>query len=1173
MPLKEIIRIVAAGLGLASIAALVWLVGPMVSIGGVRPLENSIVRDIVVVLLVAAAAGVAGWSFWRRRKAAAEIEKGLEQGAEDDGEVLAERMKDALATLKKASKGGRDYLYELPWYVIIGPPGAGKTTALVHSGLKFPLSRGAAPAAVAGLGGTRYCDWWFAEDAVLIDTAGRYTTQDSNAEADRKSWRAFLDLLKANRPRQPINGVIVAIALSDVMTADEAELEAHAQAVRARLIELHESLKIDFPVYALFTKADLVAGFREFFSSFGEAARAQVFGATFQSADRRANLVGEAPAYYDALIARLNELVVDRLQEEPAPGTRVSLYGFPAQVAALKTPVLDFLGRVFEPTRYHANAALRGFYFTSGTQEGAPIDQLIGALAREFGARPAAADAFSGRGQSYFLKDLLGKVIIGEAAWVSTDRAAVMRARLLKGLAIGALALACLSLSLAWFNSYRRNADLIARTKEGAAAFAAAAGPLANESEISDRDLSKILPALNALRYLPAGYETRGEPAPLAATFGLSQLDRLRSASNGAYAMALERMLRPRLVYRLEERMEANRGDPSFLYEALKVYLTLGGLHPADRALVMNYLSRDFSENLYPGAANAEGRRALEAHVAAMLDLNGEVVVGLNGPLVAQTQGELARLSVAQQAYELLRAQAAASSVPEWSAARAGGPDAAAVFEASQGAALETVKIPAFYTYAGFHALFLDQLGSVAQKLKDDRWALGEAGRQAAVEDQYKSLSDDLLARYAKDYVAVWRAALDRLKLKRLLADKPKYVTLAAASAPTSPLKQLIVSVRDETALTRERAAGGKDEAKDDSKQAALFSTRVVPGAEVEQAFSAYRALVDGDPGRSPIDLILNNLGEIYRNLLLSGDPAQAAQASAQIQTQTAALRANANRLPAPFSAMLQQAASDIESDLTNTFRAALNRSLRDEVTGVCQQITANRYPFVKSEREAALSDFGRLFGPQGIIDRFFSGQLARYVDTSKPAWAFRADTNVGRALAGSGAALKDFQRAAQIRDAFFAQGGLAPSLTLTVTPPAGPVAPPAATPTPGAAQAAPPPAPVVTVKMDLNGTPIISPAGASAPVVAQWPGAGTNRAAVIVTSDQPGAQPSMLERRGPWALFRLVEAGAPATQGDETVVIYVVGGRELQYRLRSGATLNPFALPALREFRCPADL
>jgi type VI secretion system protein ImpL len=36
-------------------------------------------------------------------------------------------------------------------------------------------------------------------------------------------------------------------------------------------------------------------------------------------------------------------------------------------------------------------ATLRGFYFTSGTQEGTPIDQLIGALSRNFGSDHAGA--------------------------------------------------------------------------------------------------------------------------------------------------------------------------------------------------------------------------------------------------------------------------------------------------------------------------------------------------------------------------------------------------------------------------------------------------------------------------------------------------------------------------------------------------------------------------------------------------------------------------------------------------------------------------------------------------------------------------------------------------------------------------------------------------------------
>src|SRR5258707_2734777 len=236
---KQITQIILYGVGLGSLAAVVYFAGPFIAIGNWHPLEDTIVRSIIVLLLVAGAAAVAGFSFFRRRKAGNQIADGI-SGAEqtvNDEPVLKERMKDALTTLKAASGNKSGYLYDLPWYVIIGPPGAGKTTALVNSGLKFPLSRGTAPAAVAGVGGTRYCDWWFTEEAVLIDTAGRYTTHDSDAKNDKASWISFLDLLKKSRPRQPINGVLIAISLEDLMMLPPAEIAAHANAIRAPLLE------------------------------------------------------------------------------------------------------------------------------------------------------------------------------------------------------------------------------------------------------------------------------------------------------------------------------------------------------------------------------------------------------------------------------------------------------------------------------------------------------------------------------------------------------------------------------------------------------------------------------------------------------------------------------------------------------------------------------------------------------------------------------------------------------------------------------------------------------------------------------------------------------------------------------------------------------------------------
>ena len=250
---------------------------------------------------------------------------------------MRDKLTTALALLKKAS-GSRGYLYEQPWYAIIGPPGAGKTTALLNAGLSFPLAAEMGQSAVAGVGGTRMCDWWFTETAVLIDTAGRYTTQDSDSAVDKAGWLAFLGLLKRTRARQPLNGVLVAIALSDIAAAPAAERLAHARAIRRRVKELYDQLGVRVPVYALFTKADLIAGFTEFFDDLDRERRGQVWGVTFPLNKSDAGTAGLFGGEFKLLVERLNQRLLDRLQAERSPERRTLIAGFPAQVGQPRRP-------------------------------------------------------------------------------------------------------------------------------------------------------------------------------------------------------------------------------------------------------------------------------------------------------------------------------------------------------------------------------------------------------------------------------------------------------------------------------------------------------------------------------------------------------------------------------------------------------------------------------------------------------------------------------------------------------------------------------------------------------------------------------------------------------------------------------------------------------------------
>jgi type VI secretion system protein ImpL len=1170
---KDMMRIVLAGVGIASLASLVYLAGPLVVIGDFRPFENYIIREITILLLFAAVASFGGFKFYRRRKNAKALAAGVSEAEkkESDEVVLKDKMKDALATLKSASGGKKDFLYDLPWYLLIGPPGSGKTTALINSGLKFPLLRGATPMAIAGVGGTRYCDWWFSEEAVLIDTAGRYTTQDSDAAADKESWFAFLALLKKNRPRQPINGVIVAISLEDLMTLSSADLAAHSNAIRARLLELHDRLKVDFPVYALFTKGDLIAGFMEYFAYLNEQGRQQVWGATFQTGDKSRNMVSEVGVEYDALLERLSEETLDRLQDEPVPNTRVLLFGFPAQMARLKQSVQNFLTQIFEATRYHANATLRGFYFTSGTQQGTPIDQLIGALVKSFGAEEVAATTYSGQGKSYFLHDLILKVITGEAAWVSTDRAAVRRAMILKAAAFSLIALVSAGLLAVWFTSYSRNSVLIEQTDAADKKYLADAGPYAKETLIGDHDLHKVLPLLHELRNMPAGYASRTVATPWTAGFGLSQRERLESSSENAYRVALERLFRPRLLFRLEEELDAKANDPGYIYETLKVYLMLGGLHPADRDLIKSWMRRDWAENLYPGASNAEGRKLLEDHLEAMLDLEtGTPLVELNGRLIDESQKALARLNIAQRAYELLKSQARTSTAGDWVAAKKGGPDVTRVFEAAGDPTLESVRVPEFFTYLGFQHDFIDRLADIADRVKRDRWVLGAAGNQTALSEQYDNLPDDLLTLYTRDFIATWQATLDKLRLRKLTGDKPRYIALSAISAPTSPLTQLIESIGAETTLTHERTSNAKPAASDaPAKPAAPTAPAAIlfkaqdraPGTEVEAAFRPYQVLLEGGSPRRPVDDLVGTLNEITQGLILAATtPTQVQRAVASLQDSVSKLRNSATRFPKPFSDMMQNLAGDVEREVALSSAGQLQVALRDQVTPACQQTVSNRYPFVRgASSDVPLADFAKLFGTGGIMDTFFRQYLDAHADRSKPQWTWRQNTELARTLSLD--TLQSFQRASEIRDAFFQTGGNVPMVQLTVKPAFVSDA---------------------SVTLEIGGTVINATASnsfaantqqpaAASPVLVQWPGASLR--AAISASAGAGGQPSVLERTGPWSLFRLLEAGGISVHGETATVSFAVGGSVLRYDFTSGASRNPLNLAILRAFKCPSGI
>src|SRR5690606_4064505 len=165
----------------------------------------------------------------------------------DDEQVeLRKRFKEALRTLRSTSmyRGRSDkWRNELPWYLMLGPQGSGKTSLLDFSGLEFPLNQAESQRLTKDVSGTRHADWYFAEHAVLVDTAGRYLTQP-DSQIDGSAWNTLLSLLRQRRTK-PLNGVLVNIPLEQLQDNSELDLENLARQTRQRLHEIHQRLGVD----------------------------------------------------------------------------------------------------------------------------------------------------------------------------------------------------------------------------------------------------------------------------------------------------------------------------------------------------------------------------------------------------------------------------------------------------------------------------------------------------------------------------------------------------------------------------------------------------------------------------------------------------------------------------------------------------------------------------------------------------------------------------------------------------------------------------------------------------------------------------------------------------------------------------------------------------------------
>jgi type VI secretion system protein ImpL len=1192
LPTPNSLQPLARGLlslvGLVAAATLVWFVGPLLTMAGRTPLAGERERWTAIGVLVALAALQALWLALRAGRTNRRLidrmvsEASAEQRAahdtpdtavppgpgEQEVELLGQRFERAVGLLKHrrvggrhpwlAARTGRPYVYELPWYVIIGAPGAGKTTALVNSGLEFPLAAQLGKKAVRGIGGTRNCDWWFTNDAVLIDTAGRYTTHDSHRAADRTAWLGFLDLLAQYRPGRPINGVLLTLSVSDLLNASEPQRAAHARELRARIDELHQRLGIRFPIYAMVTKCDLLAGFMEFFADFDKDERAQVWGVTFPydteltSDDPLARLAND----FAVLEKRLNQCLIDRLHAQHDRERRPAIYAFPQQWSVLRETLQAFLQGVFgEAQEDRTPPFLRGVYFTSATQEGTPVDRALGGVARAMGLTSRLLAPARPSGKSFFVTRLLRDVVFTEAGLAGTN---LRWQRRRVGLGWAAVAASvCLvgsGAALTWAGFQHSHAQIASLDDE----VAALGRQAAQAAKAAPTDLAALLPVLQTLQAVQrqaAVARGAGTVPMLSSALGFDQGSMLAAAAHDGYERLLKDAFVPRIAARLEARLRASSDDPaaqesrvSRLYEDLKAYLMLFGGRHFDAAALRAFLLADWEGSTPPVAASAAEREALRGHLERLL-ARGEVGAPSQAQpqVVARARELVAGVPLAQRAYGRLRQMDPGPQAVTFSVESAGGAGARRVFTRASGKPLDA-GVPGLYTRAVLQQSLRPRTVDVLRQLAAEQsWVLGTTHGAAADPAGQAAVADEVERLYLADYKRLWGEFVADLRLaptSDLAATAEAAQLLAHAD---SPLATLLRNVVREVSVAPPAQLG-----------ASGTSTTAAAETLVDPSFEALRAFVAGPP--SQVDEMQALLGRLSQHLS-AVDDATRRKTVLPASNVTRELAQAAQRAPEPLRGMLIDLAHSSAGQAFAAMREPLARQMAGELAGPCSRAMSGRYPFVRTSREdMSREEFMRTFAAGGVVDGFFQRHLFPYLDTSIRPWAYRKPDG---ARAESSDALLQFQRAQAIREAFFREGGRTFGVQLDF-------------------RLIELDADAAAFSLDVDGQVMRFVRGATgrrgaegAVQSVRWPGAGpSGRVQVQLTPHGGSAGPGHVFE-GPWALLRLFDRVRlePGATPDRVIASFDVEGRKARFEIRSSTPHNPLLRSELEQFQCPRRL
>ncbi len=973
-------------LGLLSLV--IWFRGPEIHWHDMAPLQAEEQRFCIIVLI---------WLAWLLKFIFIDtnphhhlqnITTSLPPEAKKKLERLKGRFLGAIEFLTKTviTKHGKNVnLLRLPWFLVIGPKGAGKSTLLANANINFILSKNFKSGNPKAITQSDMCDWWVTRDLVLVDIPGVYLSSKTRHSLPSHAiypflWRHLLQLIHSFHQKNPVQGIVIALNLPEILKFHRQEKTQIVQDLKRRINELFEQFGKPLSIHLIITKCDLIPGFSEFFSEYSIDEITQTWGVTLPHTTNE-TLADALTKRFNALIKRLNTQLISRLHQERNIAAKPYIKDFPLHIERLKEGITQFIKALGIP-----ELPLQGVYLTSGTQE------IENEQATFIPFTPGTTTGFDNQTlqimsmpplptRAYFIKQLILQQLLASPLTSEEKKPqySSWQRKVVYTSSIGAIITASTLLGYDFYQGLEQNAVIKSHLAEYQIRI--------QQSNKKGEHLIQTLPLLNVLQQAKQHSSD---------TFSLAFYSKKsQQTTEVVYESALQNIVIPEIKKYFEAYLRApeNNDAPEKIYPILKAYLMLGDKEHYQAEYVTKTLLQ-----LMPDTTNKEAIAALSDHIHHALDKT-PLSIKLNTGLINQTRKLLLNLPITTLGFVMLNND---DTLTKTAIDLRKNFNQTSIFNNP----IITSTIPWMYTAKGYQQITHVEIHRITNEVLHGNWILG-INTNPMTTLASEELAQQLQNQYITNYIDIWERLLvnTQINTPQNLTETNKLISTLISN--NSPLLVLLDMFKQNTSFEPILAASPRLQ----------NLSLLLADANANQTGGLYGIFVG-----------LRQLQAYLDTMTLSSDVSKSTfEATAKrMQDPTkdplTQLRAIAETSPEPMKTWLKNITNKTWHFMISDTSAYIEKIWQQNIMLTYHSHIENRYPFNQSAAaEVDLQQFTNFLGQTGQLSNFYQVYLKPFVTEVQKNREWRMVDN--EKIAFSDAIFEKYQHITGIQRAFFPNG------------------------------------------------------------------------------------------------------------------------------------------------------